>query len=94
MAARVKVEMNSAGIKALLSGSEMASHMRELADRVLDAAESSAPVDSGEYQDSLYADTEQTKDRVRGIVASTDPKALYVSAKTGNLSRALDAAGG
>lgn len=88
-----KIKLNSAGIKKLLNSSGVRADLTSRAERVLSAAESSAPVASGEYRDSLHL-AQDTTDRAVVRVASDAPHALVVEANTGNLSRALDSAGG
>lgn len=91
--AGVKVKLNSAGIRALLNSSGVRADLTRRAERVLEAARASAPVDTGEYRDNLHI-LEDSTDRAVVRVGSTVPHGLVVEAKTGNLARALDAAGG
>jgi len=90
--ARTRIEIHSAGIKDLLRDPGVRRDLTARAENVLSAAKASAPVDTGEYRDSLHV-IEDTTDRVSVRVGSNDPKGLIVEAKTGNLARALDAAG-
>lgn len=52
-----------------------------------------APVDTGAYRDGITVWSDVT-DRAVTRVGSTAPHARLVEANTGNLARALDAAGG
>lgn len=91
--AKVRVEPNGAGMRALLRDPGVRAELTRRAERVLAAAKESAPVDTGEYRDSLHV-IEDTTDRAAVRVGSDAPHGLLVEAKTGNLARALDAAGG
>lgn len=90
---RVRVKLNSAGMRALLNDPGLRADLTTRAERVLAAAKASAPVDSGEYRDSLHI-VDDTTDRAVVRVGSSAPHGLLVEMKTGNLARALDAAGG
>lgn len=83
--------MNGAGVKEVLNSSEVRDMLTDKAEDVLAAAKASAPVDTGEYRDSLGI-VQDTTDRAVVRVASTAPHGMIVEAKTGNLARALDAA--
>lgn len=61
--------------------------------RVLVAAQTSAPVDTGTYRRSLHVQTVHTDRMVKRVVSNVD-YAWVVEARDGVLSRALDAAGG
>lgn len=92
MAVRVKIDygrpfeeiLNSGGVRDLVT---------ERAERALSAARASAPVASGAYRESLRVEQATTDRAVARVVADVD-YAMVVEAKTGNLARALDAAGG
>lgn len=90
--ARPKVRLNSAGVEALLNDEGVAQYLLELARDVEDAAVANAPVESGDYVDSIYSELVHTDRAVARVVADA-PHALAVEAATGNLARALDAAG-
>lgn len=77
----------------LLKSSEVRALVRDRAERVLSAAQSGAPVETGTYQASLRIEDVTTDRAVARVVASVD-YAHVVEANTGNLARALDAAGG
>lgn len=66
--------------------------LRGKAEAVLSAAQSSAPRVTGAYADSLQI-VEDVTDRAVARVVTTVPYGLIVEADTGNLARALDAAG-
>jgi len=90
---RPKVKLHSGSVRALLNSSGVADHLLERANRALAAAQASAPVETGAYRASLRAEIAHT-DRAVGRVVADVPYAVAVEANTGNLSRALDAAGG
>jgi hypothetical protein len=87
-----RVVLKSAGVKALLNSGETRAMLTGKAGPVLSAAQSSAPVASGEYRASLHLE-QDTTDRAVVRVVSDAPHAMIVEANTGNLARALDAAG-
>jgi bisphosphoglycerate-independent phosphoglycerate mutase (AlkP superfamily) len=64
-----------------------------LAKQVESAAKASAPVKTGTYAASIRAETVDHPTRVIGRVVADVDYALVVEANTGNLARALDAAG-
>lgn len=89
--ASVRFRLKSSGMQDLLTSSEVRDDLTDRAARVLSAAKSSAPVASGTYRDSLRI-VQDTTDRAVVRVVSDVEYAPAVQAKTGNLSRALDAA--
>lgn len=91
--ARAKVTLNSGGMRALLNDPGVAADLARRISPVLNAAKAVAPVASGAYRDSLHIEAAVT-DRVVARVVADVPYAVGVEAQTGNLARALDAAGG
>lgn len=91
--ARAKIRLIHPGMKALLNDPGVRDDLTERAERVADSARSSAPVATGEYRDSIHV-LQGTTDRAAVRVGTTAPHGLVVEARTGNLARALDAAGG
>lgn len=89
MATRVK--MNGAGVKEVLNSSGTRALLTSKAGPVLSAAQSGAPVATGEYRDNLHI-VQDTTDRAVVRVVSTVAHGMIVEAKTGNLARALDSA--
>lgn len=87
--ARARIDMNSAGVQDLLNSSSVRGDLTDRAERVLSAAQSSAPVASGAYQDSLTIQQDTTDRAVVRVVADID-YGYVVEANTGNLARALD----
>ena len=86
-----RVKLNGAGVKKILNSEETMAALRGPGRRVLSAAQSGAPVDTGEYLDSLQI-IETHTDRAVVRVVTTAPHGLIVEAATGNLARALDSA--
>lgn len=85
--------LNHGEIQSYLDGGHGVEAMLEAhAQSVLGAAQGSAPVESGAYQDSLHIETDHTDRMVKRVVADVD-YALVVEANTGNLARAMDVAG-
>jgi hypothetical protein len=93
MAAATKVDLNHDEIQSYLDGGHGVEALLEAAaDRVLSAAQSGAPVVTGAYRDGLHVETVHTDRMVKRVVSDAD-YAMVVEAETGNLARALDAAG-
>lgn len=87
-----RVRLNSSEIQSYLDGGHgVSSLLNEAASRVLSAAQSAAPVKSGEYQSSLHLETDHTDRMVVRVVADA-PHAMVVEARDGVLARALDSA--
>ena len=91
--AGVKIEIHSAGIEEILTSAGVRSMLTDRAERVLAEAKANARVDTGEYRDGLHIVQDTTDRAVVRVAGSTDHD-LVVEAETGNLARALDAAGG
>jgi hypothetical protein len=92
MSSRNKVKLNSRGMKDLLTSRETRAMLTERAEQVLAEAVSSAPVVTGNYRDGLKI-VQDTTDRAIVRVVGTAPHSHLVEAESGNLARALDAAG-
>ena len=88
-----KVKLDSAGVRALLNDAGVRAELARRADAVAAAARASAPVATGEYQASIGRQSVTTDRAVERVVADA-PHALVVEARTGNLARAMNAAGG
>lgn len=90
--ASTRVRLNSSEIQSYLDGGHgVDALLHAAASSVLSAAQSNAPVDSGEYQGSLHIEEARTDRLVVRVVADA-PHALVVEANEGVLARALDAA--
>lgn len=90
---KAKVELNSAGVRALLNDGGVRAELARRADAVEAAALASAPVVTGAYRESIQRVSATTDRAVERVVADA-PHALGVEARTGNLARAMNAAGG
>lgn len=90
--ASTRITLNHREIQSYLNGDHgVESLLESAAQGALNAAQSSAPVASGAYRDSLHIETDHTDRMVKRVVADV-PYALVVEANTGNLARALDSA--
>ena len=88
-----RVQLRSPGMQALLKDPGLAADLRRRAEAVAARARANAPVDEGDFRDSITVQSDTT-DRAVARVVSSDPKARVVEARTGVMSAALDAAGG
>lgn len=91
--ARAKVVLDKAGMKALLNDPGVRADLTRRMGPVLAAAQASAPVASGEHKASIHMEQATTDRAVVRVVADSD-HSLAVESKTGNLAKALNAAGG
>lgn len=91
--ARSRVRLSSEGMRQLLQDRGVVQDLERRGRSVLASAVASAAVESGAYRDGLTVWTAQT-DRPVVRVGSTVDYGPAVEARTGNLARALDAAGG
>ena len=92
--ARTRIVLNHSGVGQVLKSGPVAAELHRRAEAVAAAARASAPVASGAYLASIEVVDEVHKDRVVSKVVADIGYAMTVEANTGNLSRALDAAGG
>ncbi len=90
---RYKVRLISRGMRDLLHDKGVAADLDRRAERVADAARRSALVETGAYRDSIHVESDVT-DRVVARVVTDAPHGPLIESRTGNLSRALDAARG
>lgn len=87
-----RIKLNSEGIREVLKSPEVAAELQARAERAAQAARASAPDD--EYAARVSVVLEQHATRVVAHVMAEAPNSMLVEANTGNLARALDAAGG
>lgn len=92
--AKPKIVLNNSGIAAVLKSGPVAAELHRRAEAAAAAARASAPVASGTYAASIEVVDEIHKDRAVARVYAKAPYSHLVEANTGNLARALDAAGG
>ncbi|MGE3811523.1 MAG: HK97 gp10 family phage protein [Candidatus Nanopelagicales bacterium] len=90
MPPRVKVVLNSPGVEQLLKDPGVLADLQRRGRAVAAVARATAPVDSGDYADSIEVSSDETDRAAVRIGASVD-YALVVESRTGNLARALDA---
>ena len=86
--ANSRVRLSSAGMKALLNGGGVRSAVRREAEQVAQRARSIAPVQSGDYRDSIHV-VDDTTDRAVARVVASDWKASVIEARSRVLGRAL-----
>lgn len=91
--ADAKVEFDQGFFDSLMRSAGIQSLQQAAAQRVLAAAQASAPVKTGAYKRGLRIAKADHKYRTTYLVEGTDPHTLLVEAKTGNLARALKSAG-
>lgn len=90
---RVKVKLDRRGMRELLRSAGVQRELDRRAERVAETARSLAPVESGDYRDSIHAEPDPTSERARAKVVADDYKAHILEAKHRTLGRALDGAG-
>lgn len=61
------------------------------AEQVAEAARATAPVDTGDYRDSITVSVKRAARRNVALVTAEDPKSMFIESETGNLARALNA---
>ena len=90
----VRFELNHAGIAELLKSEGFRVHMEARMDRVSEAAKEHAPVETGEYRDSITPGVAWDGDRWTGYVKSDVTYACAVEVKHRTLGTALEAGSG
>lgn len=88
---KTRVEFHAGNLGEALNSPELAAFLKSKAEVVATSARASAPVDTGEYRDSITVEVAHT-DRVVGRVHAKAPHSWVVEANTGNLQRALGSA--
>lgn len=83
-----KVTLDSAGMRELLTSGQVRAALTPVAEAVAARARANAPVDSGEYRDSITVLSDTTDRAVERVVA-VDDKSHVIEARTGNLARSL-----
>ena len=92
--ANFKVRLSSPGMAEMMKSEKVKAELHRRAEAAAAAARASAPVASGEYLAGIEVVDEVHKDRVVSRVYAHAPYSMIVEANTGNLARAIDAAGG
>lgn len=87
----IKIDLNSRGVAQVLSSAEVYAALRAEAEEVAARARASAPVNTGDYRNSIRVETGPSliDGRARAIVLASAPHARVVEARTGNLSGSL-----
>lgn len=91
---RSSVTWNSDELGRILKSQGVVDVLMERARQVEMEAIANAPVDTGQYQASIHTEVVEHPSRTVVRVVADAPHAWIVEANTGNLARALDAAGG
>ena len=86
--ANPRVRLDRAGMRALLNGRDVRGAVRREAEQVAQRARSIAPVESGDYRDSIRV-VDDTTDRAVARVVASDWKANVIEARDRTLGRAL-----
>ena len=89
-----KVQLNRRGMGELLKSTGVRAELHRRAERAAAAARASAPVATGAYRAGIRVEDRVHPSRVVSRVVADVPYSMVVESKTGNLARALDAAGG
>lgn len=92
-AGQTYIEFNQQYFNAIMRTAGVQSLQQAVAERVLSAAQASAPVDTKAYRNGLRIRKRASRYRDVFLVEGTDPKTLLIESKTGNLARALKSAG-
>lgn len=91
--AKARVTLIRGGVRELLNDEGVRAELTRRMGRVLAAAVGAAPVKTGAYRASIHLEQATTSRAVVRVATDSD-HALLVESRTGNLARALDAAGG
>lgn len=86
--------LNPAGIVALLKSPELAADLQRRVDGIAAEARRIAPVQSGDYRDSINAGVVDDGDRNTGYVQADVPYACNVEVHDRTLGKALGSAQG
>lgn len=86
------VEFNPRFFETVLREPKVEALVDAAAGQVLATAKATAPVDTGEYRDSIHIEHHDSRYRRSTRVVADDEESMYIEAKTGNLARALKAA--
>jgi hypothetical protein len=86
------VQFNNAFFEELGNSAGVVALVKDAAEDIAAAARASAPVDTGEYRDSIHVEViPNRKTRTVALVVADDPKTMLIEARTGNLARSLRA---
>ena len=83
-------KQNQAGFQKLAHSAGVAAVCKTAGEKVAAIARSTAPVDTGDYANSIHVIIEDHPSRVTAQVVASDPKALLIESMTGNMARAAN----
>lgn len=81
--------LDSSFMNDLAHSPEVMGLCKEVAGEIADIARQTAPVESGDYRNSIHVEIAARSRRLAAEVIADDPKAMIIEARTGNLARAL-----
>lgn len=84
-------EPNQKWFDSIMRSEQVVALQDAVAEQTLAIAKANAPVDSGDYRDSLHIEHHDSRFRSSTRVVADDDKSMLIEAKTGNLARALRA---
>lgn len=83
------ITFNQSTLDQVLRSPKVVEQTRAITEQGLRAAQSAAPVDTGEYRDGLKLERREAKYRTVWRVVGTDPKTMLIESRLGVLVRAL-----
>jgi hypothetical protein len=84
------MQFNNAFFRDLSNSAGVVGLVKDAAERVAENARKTAPVDSGNYRDSIHVEIVPDRQiRTVALVVADDPKTMLIESRTGNLVRAL-----
>lgn len=86
-----KTKIHDAFFERLGHSPEVTALCVSVAEHGAAIARSTAPVDTGEYRDGIHVVVKRSARRNVVLIASDDPKTMFIESETGNLARALGA---
>ncbi|MBB2956971.1 HK97 gp10 family phage protein [Pseudoclavibacter helvolus] len=87
-------DFNDDYIRSLAKSPEVVALVKSGADEVEGNAKTLAPVDTGDYRDSIHVVRDDMSDRVRFLVVSDDEAAMIIESQSGTLSQAVTRSSG
>lgn len=87
-------KQNQAGFQKLAHSARVGAACKAEAEKIAALARSTAPVDSGDYANSIHVVIEDHPTRITAQVVASDWKSLIIESITGNLARAVSGKGG
>lgn len=84
------MEFNETFFANLGKSAEVTNLCLDRANKIAELARSTAPIDEGDYRDSIQVVTKEATKRNVVLVVAGNWKSMIIEAKTGNLVRALN----